>query len=243
MTILQTIQNHLDLFQQTLFNQEWIKKKIISFSSDIKTRWVLCAIILYLNFKIYYNTPQRYSKKKKCLWFVPIRCNTKYLIVFSLILIIKFSFMYYLLKKNPFFEISEYRLRVLFIFITIGFLFILDNIYFNTTHTVKTNKDNFNPPLEVYPVRKRILLSLLILITLIYQFSIEYILGHTGESPEYKLNYILNRFQGFKDTTEDKIIFFSGWSKILEIIIHSILFMLNILYYPCKYNLPRSWNY
>ena len=76
-----------------------------------------------------------------------------------------------------------------------------------------------------------------------YQFSIEYISGSTGAAPEIHINYFLNRFMGFKETFEDKLIFFSGWSKAIEIIIHLILFVLTILYYPCKYNLPRSWNY
>jgi hypothetical protein len=243
MTILQIIKNHFELFEQTILNQAWIRTKIISFSTDFRTRWMLCAIILYLNFRVYYFTPQRYSKKKKCFWIFPIKCSTKYLIIFSLIVIINFAFMYYLWKQNPLYELSEYRLKLMFVIITMIFLFILENIFLNTEHIVKNKKDTFNPPTKVCSLKSRIITSLLLIGLLLYQFSIEYILGSTGPAPEFHTNYILNKFMGFKETFADKIIFFSGWSKAIEIIIHLILLVITILYYPCKYNLPRSWNY
>ena len=103
----------------------------------------------------------------------------------------------------------------------------------------------FDPPPKLHTYNYRIGLNVFILLLMIYQFIIEYNLNikDSGETNSKLQKYFYNRFGGYRKKKKNKILFFSGWNKSIELIIQIFILFLTITYYPCKYNLPSSWDF
>ena len=228
---------HLELYSDTIFNYEWVKNKIVTFSNNTYTRIYLCILIIFSTFLNYQNTIQRHSDEKI---FLNIKYHHLYLLVYSIIIAINILFLFYILEKT---SILPYNQPILIGCIVLS-LFYLYYIYSNTSHI--TNQNTFSPPPKLLSYISRIILNLFIILLTLYQFTTEYNLNVKESAGENTLQkYYLNRFGGFvrEDSKKNKILFLSGWSKILEIIIQILLLFITILYKPCKYNLPSSWDF
>lgn len=233
---MEEVKAHLELYNQTILNYDWWRNKVVNFSTNINTRIWLVIIIIFLHLYNFYNIPQRLSNEKK---FYKYTYNHHYLLIYSLIIILNVLFLFYILERTETL-VDKYK-----IFIAIGLFLLFLLSYINSENKPTTKTDSFDPPPNMHTYKYRIGINILIIILLIYQFTIEYKLNITNieENASKLQTYFYNRFGGYSQERKNKILFYSGWGKFIEIIIQIFILFLTILYYPCKYNLPPSWEF
>jgi hypothetical protein len=233
---MEELNNHLDLYNQTIFNLDWWKNKIVNFSIDTNTRITLAIIVIILQLYNFYNIPQRLSNEKKILKYT---YNNHYLLIYSLVIILNVLFLFYILEKTETL-VDKYK-----IIGGIGLFLLFLLIYINSRDEPTTKTDTFDPPpKKIHTYKYRIGLNIFIMILIMYQFIIEYNLNIPNLEENSKLQkYFYNRFGGYSLERKNKVLFFSGWGKFIELIIQIFIIILTITYYPCKYNLPSSWEF
>jgi hypothetical protein len=229
------VNEHLDLYMKTILNYDWWKNNIVSFSINPYNRIYISLLVILLSFYNFYNTPQRLSSKKKLFY----KYHHHYLFIYVVIILINTLFVFYLVESNNI--INDNPKFFITIFVTqLLILYYLYNQHNNTERTIM-----FDPPPKLYSYNSRIILNIIILIIILYQFIVEYNLNINNLGDNKLQTYFLNRFGGFSKEMgkKEKLIFTSGWSKLLQIIIQLYLLSITINYNPCKYNLPKSFDF
>jgi len=235
---------HLDLYAQTIFNYDWLKKNIWEVLTKDNTRIGLMVVIIILHLLIYRSTPQRHSGKtaftipkynlKKGWIKHHVQNTTKYYLIYLLILFLDVCFFFYLLYNLN--RISKQFLLIpLFIFI------VVYNIRQNTKTVIEMN--SYIPsPSYIPEKKKRVGLHLFLLVLYIIQFLIEFVLTFKPQTMNTLKDLIVSRFGSFeKGNLIKKIAWICGWSRFIGLIIEVISFNTTNYFAACKYNLPNSW--
>lgn len=252
--ILQTIGLHLDLWYQTIFNLNWWKTKTWDILSNSKTRLIIWLLIFILNIIAYLITPQNHSSKTS--WYIPywsyktgwtyyqLSYRNKLRIIAYLIIIIDIGFFYYLTYNN---QLLSSLPNTIWIGIAILGISIISLIY-NKKKPIQKDGTFNPPPSYIMPQNKRIIVYLALSILYLTHFITEYKLGYVPEIANNLTGFkqtLFSRFHGYLPTNSrnQKIIFATGWSRLIGLII-TFLGLYSTYYFAiCPYNLPSSWQY
>ena len=232
---MEVINEHLDLYMKTVLKYDWWKNKIIDFSINPYNRIYISVLVILLSYYNFYNTPQRLSNKKKLFY----RYHHQYLFVYTLVIICNTLFIFYLLETNNIINDNPK------FFITIFIVQFIILYYLYKQHRKTERTIMFDPPPKLDSYNSRLIINIVILVIMLYQFIIEYNLNINNLGDSKLQKYFLNRFGGYLKEMQkkEKILFISGWSKMLQIIIQLYLLTVTIFYNPCKYNLPKSYDF
>ena len=156
-----------------------------------------------------------------------------------MIILINTLFIFYILESNNIINDNPKFFTSIFVIQFIILLYLYKE-YNNTERTIM-----FDPPPKLDTYNSRIIFNIVILVIMLYQFGVEYNLNINDLGDSKLQKYFLNRFGGFTKEMEKKkkILFTSGWSKFIQIIIQIYLLVTTINYNPCKYNLPKSFDF
>ncbi len=202
------------------------------FLLDIRIRYILLSILVYLNFLHYFYNPLKYSNSNKCFG---IDCR-KFTLLGNLL---SFSFLSAMIicmaNLNPsiFFPNNWFGPVIIFGYTVI----ILD--WKNSDIIVPRKGRITPPPLDYLPkIRRNIALFFSLVIYLIL-----FICNFVGDRVSVNSNSLSDilfwsAFGGYKN---NKTSFFCGWISIFGLVNGIINMNLSENFHPQIYNLPNSW--
>ena len=205
---------------------------ISMFLLDIRVRYILLSVLIFLSFLHYFNDPLKYSSANEC---IALPCK-EYSLIINLLSFTFLSAMTVsmgILNKSIF--VPTYWFVVL---IVIGYFLIL--IDWRNSKIVVPRKDRITPPPEGYiPKNRRLILVSSILILFFFLFLLNY-LSHRIPPTGSELSDILvwNAFGGIE---KKRGAFMAGWLSILGLVTASMNIYFTDKFEPYIFNLPNSW--
>jgi hypothetical protein len=202
-----------------------------NFFFSIGFMWFCMFMIIFLNYFAYQQNPIRFSQKYKWQMFV-FGIITIFLYLYPLIV---------LWYQHPFTD----KLFDGWYFIFVIFSFLLITEMTIGIHSVEKRDDSLNPPPEnLWSIKNRIRLYIMILLIDIIIFIQLYFGTPKGNSYVYERTYldkyVLSRFGGAKD---DIIEWITGWFGLVGLVLDLIAIYSVANFRACHYNMPETWDF
>jgi hypothetical protein len=194
-------------------------------------KWFCMFFIIALNYLAYQQNPIRYSAKHKwIMYIVGMGAMTLYLFAFI-------SLWYQTPFTDKLFD-GWYFLIVIFSMILLTEMTI-------GIRSVEKRDDSLNPPPEnLWSIKDRIRLYLLILVVDTIIFLQLYFGTEKGQSyifeKTYFDRYVLSRFGGAKD---DIVGWMIGWAGLIGLLFDLIAIYKVAGFRACDYNMPETWDF
>jgi hypothetical protein len=202
------------------------------FLLDIRIRFIILSVVIYLSFLHYLYDPLKHSNEPAC---IGLPCRN-----YSLIMnLLSFTFLSAMIICMGILDKSQFLPTYWFIVIILmGYLVLF--IDWKNSKIVKPRKGRITPPPIGYiPKDRRIVVVSSLLVVYLLLFCLNY-MAHKVPVQSDKISEMIfwNVFGSFK---ERRGAFMAGWLSIFGIVTAVINIIFTDDFHPGKYNLPNSW--
>ena len=202
------------------------------FFFDIRVRYIILGVLIYLNFLHFFNTPLTHSDANKCLG---IQCR-----VFTLIInLLSFTFLSAMIVSMGILNKSIFMPTYWFIpLIALGYLVIF--LDWRNKKIVRPRKGKITPPpIDYLPKYRRVAVTIAILALHLFLFTMNYSAHRIPIDSEKFMDVVI--YSAFGSIKERPGAFMAGWLSFLGIVTAIINIYYTERFFPNIYNLPNSW--
>ncbi len=210
---------------------------LYDFLMDNRVRWLFFIAVAVLNFVAYYQDPLRYTLETKCLgfpckWFSFLAGMGTYTMDVLTFLGLLFTIPFAI-------SMPQYWFVPL---IAIGYAIITEITIWSKTY--KEDGKLNSPPKYLMPKKKRIALYTTILILDLIVFVQFYMYAGISNLVNKTVlhQFFTSRFGGMY-SGGNKLQFIVAWIGSIGILFDLLALRISSSFYPCHYNLPKSWNF
>ncbi len=202
------------------------------FLFDIRVRYIILGVLIYLNFLHFFNTPLTYSDANKCLG---IQCR-----IFTLFInLLSFTFLSAMIISMGILNKSIFMPTYWFVpLIILGYLVIF--LDWRNKEIVRPRKGKITPPpIEYIPKYRRVAITIGILALHLFLFIMNFAVDRIPIESDKFMDVVI--YSAFGSLKERPGAFMAGWLSILGLATAVINIYFTERFYPNIYDLPNSW--
>ena len=202
------------------------------FLFDIRVRYIILGVLIYLNFLHFFNTPLTYSDANKCLG---IQCR-----IFTLFInLLSFTFLSAMIISMCILNKRIFMPTYWFVpLIILGYLVIF--LDWRNKEIVRPRKGKITPPpIEYIPKYRRVAITIGILALHLYLFIMNFAAHRIPIESDKFMDVVI--YRAFGSLKERQGAFMAGWLSILGLATAVINIYFTERFYPNIYDLPNSW--